>query len=231
MAKIKTSGVFLALCLGSILAIHQTSCLTPAQQQNMAVYSQTLDQAKAEVLALQAELAKYRGEMAAIKADVQAGKVPVESGLALADKVLANIDSTQQRLAGAMSTVDKTGKAIADLKASGAPWWAYAIPAGLTVAQLLGTFVPQLSFLVPIAGALKGQLAGAQTQLAATQSRLATTAEITGSLSRTLDGVVEGDPVLAAKKQELMRKEQSEDLLAVKADYDEIRSLSACKQI
>lgn len=233
-AKLKTSATFLALALGSMLAIAQIGCLSPEGQAAMAKYSQALEQDQAVILALKAEIEKYRAEMAAVKADVKAGKLPVESGLAMAEKVLANLESAQQKYSAALASADETKAAINDLKKSGAPWWAYAIPTGLTLAQLLGTFVPQLSFLVPIAGALKGQLAGAQTQLATTETKLAVSREMNGSLSRSLDGVAAANPELAdlpTLKQELMRKEQSEDLLAVKADYDELRKLAAAGQI
>lgn len=230
--KLTTTGIFLALCMGSLLAIAQVGCLTPEQRASVAQYSQALDEARGQVEALKAELGKYRAEMAAIKADVVAGKVPAASGLAMADKVLANIDATQERLSAAMATVGKTERSIDELKKSGAPWWAYAIPAGLTAAQLLGTFVPQLSFLVPVAGALQGRLAGAQSQLATTSSRLAVTTEIAGSLSRTLDALppTPESPVAAAK-QALLLREQQADELATKADYDELRRMAQSQQI
>jgi len=228
-AKLKTSGVFLALALGSVLAIHQAGCLSPQQQADVAAYSQQLDKDQGVVLDVQAELAKYSADMKAVLADVEAGKLPVASGKALVIKLLANQDAARAKLGAALASVDATKASLDALKKSGTPWWAYAIPTGLTLAQLLGTFVPQLSFLVPIAGALKGQLAGAQTKLATTQ-------EVAGSLSRTLDtlapkGAVTTCPSLGDQKEWLLLREQQGDELATKRDYDELRSLAKAGQI
>lgn len=245
--KLKTTGVFLALALGSVLAVHQAGCLSPQQKVDMAAYSQALEKDQGVVLSVQSELAKYAEQLKAVVADVKAGRIPAASGLELGQKIMANMDSARARLSEALAAVAETKTAVKKLQESGTPWWAYAIPTGLTLAQLLGTFVPQLSFLVPIAGALKGQLAGAQTQLVQTQGKLATTQEVAGSLSRTLDSLVEKEPQVATpldgqpravivqgmaeRKEQLLLREQQADELAVKADYDELRQLARCKQI
>jgi len=224
--KLKTASIFAAVALASCLAIGQVGCLTPAQQAAQTSFVQALDKDTATLASLKAEVGKYRAELAAIAADVKAGRIPAASGLALADKIMANMEITLAKIGEVEASIAGTRKALADLKASGAPWYAYAGPIGLTLMQLLGTFVPQLSFLVPVAGALKGQLAS-------TQTKLAVTTEVAGSLSRTLDALpkVEAEglpkvPVLARAKEDLLVREQAADELATKADYDAIRALA-----
>lgn len=235
--KLKTSATFLALMLGSVLAIHQVGCLTPEQKADLARYEQQLDRDQGVVVSVQQELAKYTADMKALMADVEAGKVPLASGLAMAKKLAANMDSARARLSEALAAVDNTRADVKRMQASGTPWWAYAIPTGLTLAQILGTFVPQLGFLVPVAGALKSQLAGtqsqlagAQTQLADTEQQLAVRNEIAGSLSRTVDGMTTLGAPAAALKEQLLLREQQADEVATKADYDELRRLAKCGQ-
>lgn len=229
--KTKTVSALLAACLASFLVIAQVGCLTPQQQTDLGAYSQQIDRDAATALELKAELGKYRAALAAILADVKAGKVPAASGLELAAQVMQNLEATQGKLVAAQQAVEATREKVAALKASGAPWWAYALPALLAAAQIAGTVVPQLAFLVPVAAA-------GQAALQRSEQKLATTQEVAGSLSRTLDRLAPKpeacssvDPALADRKQELLLREQSADELAVKADYDEIRRLARFGQI
>lgn len=222
--KLKTSATLIALCFGTMLAVAQVGCLTPQQRQAMGEYQQQLDSDASVAVDLRAELDKYRAELGKVWDDVAAGKLPIASGKELAGKIMSNISATQQKLADVDKAIAATRQKVDALKASGAPWWAYAIPGALTALQLAGTFVPQLSFLVPVAAALKGQLG-------ATQSKLAVTTEVVGSLSRSLDALPPANAVTSLTKEQLMLEEMSRDELATRADYDEIRRLAQANQI
>lgn len=249
---IKTWGKGVSAVLGAVLAsligLSQMSCLSPADQAVVSGLNQNLQQAtstiardKATFLELQGELAKYKDEFLKVVEDIKAKRVPTESGIALLGKVMANINTTQARIVEVQKLIDENQLAAKNLMASvqemkkrDIPWYYWALPVGTAVAGIASMFVPGVSPLAQM-------LATANQQLSATQ-------EAAGSLSRTLDVVTEAADAHRAAvgsaapvtldttdgqrrflsvsdlKQDLMTKEQSGDLLAIKDTYDEIRA-------
>lgn len=216
--------VVLSLMMAAPL-LSALGCLTPEQQAKLGKYEAALQADAATIVALKGEVEKYRADLAAIVEKVKAGQVPVAEGLALAEKIGANMTGALAMIERVQTSSAATSKAIADLKASGTPWWAYVLPLLPPMLAVGAAFVPGLG---PIAAA-----AAQVSQLRASNNNLATkvavTEEMAGSVSRTLDLVVDKAPpevqaALAAIKEAAMLREQSADTEATKADYQRLRS-------
>lgn len=157
-AKSKTVMTMLGLALAGVLGVAQISCVNPEQKAALDQMTLVVDQDLATMESLRGELSKYQTELKAIFAEVKAGKVPYEQGLLLAQKVIANISATQQRILDVQAAVTKTKEAIAQAKQANLPWYYYAIPVGTAALGIASMFVPGLSPLVQILASTKGQL-------------------------------------------------------------------------
>ena len=156
--KSKTVMTFIGIALAGVLGTAQMSCTTPEQQAGLQRLNLVVTQDLATLDALKTELAKYQTELVAVFNDVKAGKVPYESGLLIAQKVIANIASTQARMTEIATSVANTKAAIADSRNSGLAWYYYAIPVGTAVLGIASMFVPGLSPIVQMLQNTKGQL-------------------------------------------------------------------------
>jgi uncharacterized membrane protein len=156
--KSKTVLSFVGIALAGVLSVAQISCTTPEQAATLNNLTLAVNQDLATLENLKTELVKYQAELVAVFNDVKAGKVPYESGLLVAQKVIANIASTQARIVEVQKSYETTKQAIADSKKSGLAWQYYLIPIGTAALGIASMFVPGLSPLVQALSSTKGQL-------------------------------------------------------------------------